>query len=47
VVIFTGSALVVALYSDILAQEPGGSGDTLSQYSEPASQRHIKELELF
>ena len=34
-------------YSDILEQEPDGSGDMSPQYSEPASQRHIKELELF
>ena len=34
-------------YSDILEQDPDGSGDMSPQYSEPASQRHIKELELF
>ena len=34
-------------YSDILEQEPDGPEDMSSQDSEPASQRHIKELELF
>ena len=34
-------------YSDILEQEPDGPEDMSPQYSEPASQRHINELELF
>ena len=34
-------------YSDILEQEPDGPEDMSLQYSEPASQRHIKELALF
>ena len=34
-------------YSDILEQEPNQTEDIHYQYSEPASQRHLKELELF
>ena len=34
-------------YSDILEQEPNQTEDIHYQYSEPASQRHIKELGLF
>ena len=34
-------------YSDILEQEPNHTEDILYQYSDPASQRHLKELELF
>ena len=34
-------------YSDILEQEPNHTEDIHYQYSDPASQRHLKELELF
>jgi hypothetical protein len=34
-------------YSDILEQEPNHTEDIHYHYSEPASQRHLKELELF
>ena len=34
-------------YSDILEQEPNHTEDIHYHYSDPASQRHLKELELF
>ena len=34
-------------YSDILEQEPNHTEDIHYHYLEPASQRHLKELELF